>query len=175
MATMGKKGNMEYALDRRQFLRTMAAGFFAAPLCGVAQARQKPNVLFIAVDDLRPALGCYGDETAVTPNIDALARKGVLFQRAYCQQAVCSPSRLSLITGRRPDTIRVWDLATHFRNTMPDLVTLPQHFKQHAVWLAGFEVAFNNAAGWLRGLSGDTGQLQGRAVKHTGVQRAMGQ
>jgi len=90
-----------------------------------------PNVLFLAIDDLRPALGCYGDPLALTPHIDELARRGILFQRAYCQQAVCSPSRLSLLTGRRPDTIRVWDLATHFRRARPDAVTLPQHFKNH--------------------------------------------
>ncbi len=91
----------------------------------------KPNVLLIAIDDLRPALGCYGDEVAVTPNIDRLASRGTVFKRAYCQQAVCSPSRLSLLTGRRPDTIRVWDLGTHFRAALPDVVTLPQHFKKH--------------------------------------------
>ena len=97
-----------------------------------AQISSQPiNVLFIAIDDLRPALGCYGDQTAITPNIDRLARQGIVFNRAYCQQAVCSPSRLSLLTGRRPDTIRVWDLATHFRATVPNIVTLPQHFKNH--------------------------------------------
>jgi len=96
-----------------------------------ANAEQLYNVLFIAIDDLRPALACYGDRQAVTPNIDRLASRGTLFHRAYCQQAVCSPSRLSLLTGRRPDTIRVWDLATHFRAALPDVVTLPQHFKNH--------------------------------------------
>ena len=84
-----------------------------------------------AARDLRPALGCYDDKTAVTPNIDQLASRGLVFRRAYCQQAVCSPSRLSLLTGRRPDTIKVWDLKTHFRTTVPDIVTLPQHFKNH--------------------------------------------
>ena len=94
-----------------------------------AGVEKRPNVLFIAIDDLRPVLGCYGDEMVITPNIDRLARRGTVFERAYCQQAVCGPSRLSLMTGRRPDTTRVWDLNTHFRKALPDAVTLPQHFK----------------------------------------------
>ena len=94
-------------------------------------ARSAPNVLFIAVDDLRPALGSYGDTVAISPNIDRIASQGTVFNRAYCQLAVCGPSRLSLLSGHRPDTIRVWDLSTHFRETFPDLVTLPQHFKNH--------------------------------------------
>jgi iduronate 2-sulfatase len=105
-----------------------------ALLSQAADAREtarRPNVLFIAIDDLRPALGCYGDRVAITPNIDRLASRGSVFSRAYCQQAVCSPSRLSLLTGQRPDTIRVWDLRTHFRDALPAVVTLPQHFKNH--------------------------------------------
>jgi iduronate 2-sulfatase len=94
-------------------------------------AGDRPNVLFIAVDDLRATLGCYGDAKAKTPNIDALARRGLRFNRAYCQQAVCNPSRQSLLTGRRPDSIRVWNLVEHFRQTAPDAVSLPQHFKEH--------------------------------------------
>ena len=98
---------------------------------GAATASARPNVLFVAIDDLRPVLGCYGNKTAVTPNIDRLADRGTVFQHAYCQQAVCSPSRMSLMTGRRPDTTRVWDLATHFRKSLPRVITLPQHFKAH--------------------------------------------
>lgn len=101
----------------------------ATPWSRAQTTTNRLNVLFIAIDDLRPALACYGDPIAITPHIDALARRGTTFTRAYCQQALCSPSRLSLLTGRRPDTIRVWDLATHFRVALPDVVTLPQYFK----------------------------------------------
>lgn len=83
----------------------------------------------IAVDDLRPQMGCYGDPDALTPHLDRLAGRSVIFDRAYCQQAVCNPSRASLLTGLRPDTLRVWNLATHFRKNHPEVVTLPQHFK----------------------------------------------
>ena len=91
----------------------------------------RKNVLFISIDDLRPSLGCYGDRTAITPHIDKIAEKGTTFYRAYCQQALCSPSRLSLLTGLRPNSIKVWDLNTHFRESVPKSITLPQHFKNH--------------------------------------------
>ena len=89
----------------------------------------RKNVLFISIDDLRPTLGCYGDKTAITPNIDKIAEKGTTFYRAYCQQSLCSPSRLSLLTGLRPNSTKVWDLNTHFRESVPKAVTLPQYFK----------------------------------------------
>jgi len=104
---------------------------------------KRPNVLFIAVDDLRPELGCYGAKTILTPNIDRIAKQGMTFLRAYCQQAVCSPSRTSLLTGARPDTTKVWDLVTHFRDAMPDAVTLPQHFKDHGYFVQGIGKIFH--------------------------------
>ncbi|MDG1898199.1 MAG: sulfatase-like hydrolase/transferase [Fuerstiella sp.] len=94
-------------------------------------AGSRPNILFIAVDDLRPELGCYGCSHIHSPNIDALAASGRLFERAYCQQAVCNPSRTSLMTGMRPDSIGVTGNHSHFRTNRPDVVTLPQHFKNH--------------------------------------------
>lgn len=90
----------------------------------------KRNVLFIAADDLRPTLGCYGDEVAITPHLDALAAKGTTFLRAYCQQSVCNASRASIMTGRRPDSTGVYNLTTHFRKALPDVKTLPQQFRE---------------------------------------------
>jgi len=107
----------------------------AVALTAVAQnhsntSAKRPNVLFIAVDDLRPELGCYGNTIVRTPNIDKLSANSTVFLNAYCQQAVCAPSRTSVLTGLRPNTTRVWDLTTHFRSNLPDVVTLPQYFKQ---------------------------------------------
>ena len=89
------------------------------------------NVLFIVVDDLRGNVGAFGDPLAVTPNIDALAKRGTVFLNAHCQIAICNPSRASVMTGLRPDTLEVWGLTKHFRAHKPDVVTLPQLFKQH--------------------------------------------
>ena len=92
-------------------------------------SKNKPNILFIAIDDLRPELGAYGSEIAITPNMDALAANGLLFNNAYCQEAICSPSRASVMTGSRPETIKVIENFSYFRDLNPDIITLPQHLK----------------------------------------------
>jgi iduronate 2-sulfatase len=91
-------------------------------------AQSRPNVLFIAVDDLKPVLGCYGDQLVKTPNIDRLAKRGTVFMQNYCQQAVCGPTRASLMTGMRPDYTKVWDLKTRMRDVNPGILSLPQYF-----------------------------------------------
>ena len=93
--------------------------------------KKKPNILFLAIDDLRPEIGAYGSDIAITPNLDKLADEGLLFNKAYCQEPICSPSRASLMTGARPETINVIENFTYFREANPDITTLPQHFKNN--------------------------------------------
>ena len=95
----------------------------------IATAAEKPNILLICVDDLKPVLGCYGDAHAKTPNLDQLAARGLRLDRAYCNQAVCSPSRNALMTGLRPQTLGIYELSTNFRKARPDAITVAQHFK----------------------------------------------
>ena len=108
-------------------VRTFLSLATALVLAGTASAG-KPNVLLVVADDLRAELGCYGS-AAKTPHLDSLAKRGVRFEGAYCQQAVCNPSRSSFLCGRRPDTLHLWNNGTHFREKNPDAVTLPEHFK----------------------------------------------
>jgi iduronate 2-sulfatase len=116
-------------------LRTQAAGPDA--FGGATHAtRKKPNVLFIAVDDMNNDMGCCGHPLVKTPNLDRLASQGTLFARNYNQYPLCSPSRCSLLTGLRPDTTRVFDLKYHFRQGLPDVVTLPQLFIQNGYYVA---------------------------------------
>jgi arylsulfatase A-like enzyme len=106
--------------------------------------KARPNVLFIAVDDLRPELGCYGSVHIKSPHIDQLAQDGILFTQAHCQSAVCNPSRASLLTGLRPDTLKVWDLQSNFRDHKPEAITLPQVFKQNGFHSVGIGKIFHN-------------------------------
>jgi len=110
-----------------KFMRSFLV-FFSLVFC--AFSNEKPNVLFIASDDLTRSISCYGDPVAVTPHLDRLSKKGIRFDKAYCQLPLCNPTRASILTGLRPDTIQVYDLVKHFRDAVPDVVTLPQLFKK---------------------------------------------
>lgn len=140
---------MTGSLKRREFIKLggvaagagMFSGAFPAPR---AQGLSRPNFLFITADDLRPELGCYGVEAIRTPHIDRLAREGMLFSRAYCQMPVCNPSRASLMTGFRPDTLGVYDNETSFRKVAPSLVTLPQIVKSRGYRSVGVGKVFHN-------------------------------
>lgn len=94
-------------------------------------AAEKPNVLLICVDDLKPVLGCYGDKLAKTPNLDRLAARGMRFDLAYCNQSVCGPSRLNLMLGSRSTSTGIYNFGVGFRDCMPDAVTLTQHFMKN--------------------------------------------
>lgn len=100
--------------------------------------KKKPNILFIAVDDLRTELGCYGNEQIKSPNIDKLASEGLTFNRAYCQQPICMASRASLMSGLRPDTLNIYNCAS-LEEDAPGILTLDQHFENNGyeIWAAG--------------------------------------
>jgi len=123
-------------MQRRNFLKiatigalTKTAAWSSAPINYFSDKRR--NVLFIAVDDLKPLIGAFGSSEVHTPHMDRLAKRGIIFKNNHCQQAICGPSRASLMTGLRPDTTKVWDLKTTMRSIIPNVVTLPQHFIHH--------------------------------------------
>lgn len=122
---------------------------FLAFLCLIAVARassadaKRPNVLFIAYDDLKPLLGAYGHSQVKSPNIDRLATRGAVFLNAACQFPVCGPSRASILTGMRPEATGVLDLKTKMRDVIPDVITLPQHFKNNGYTTAGIGKIFD--------------------------------
>lgn len=126
-------------------LAAFAAGALASPAVGIAAPQKvqgdsqtsRKNILMIAVDDLKPLLGCYGDSIAKTPNLDRLAASATVFNAAFCQQAISAATRASLLTGWCPDRTRVWDLKTLIRDCNPEVVTLPQHFIANGYTVAG--------------------------------------
>jgi arylsulfatase A-like enzyme len=122
-------------ISRRDFIKITAGSATIIGLTGLescVKLRQtKMNVLFIAVDDLRPQLGCYDHKQMISPNIDKIASEGTIFERAYCQQAICSPSRISLLSGLRCETTKIYGLKFHLAEKWPDTVSLPHHFKNN--------------------------------------------
>lgn len=105
---------------------------------------QKPNILIVSVDDLRPELGCYGNSVIQTPSFDRFAQQGMAFKQAYCQNASCAPSRASFMIGKRPDSTRVWRLGERFRDAVPDTVTMPEYFKRHGYHTLSMGKVYHN-------------------------------
>ncbi len=134
-------------------MRTLLPHLFVSLLllASAKGASPKTNVLFIMADDYRAELSTYGSN-AVTPNMERLAKKSLQLDRMYAQQAVCNPSRSSMLTGRRPDTLKVWSNSRHFRETNPDVPTLPLWFKEHGYSSRCVGKIFHN---WHTDIKGD--------------------
>lgn len=137
---------MRHFILSPRYLVTLSS-IFLVSLCVLtglpATAAERPNVLLILVDDLKPSFGAYGDEWVHSPNLDRLASRGLRFDRAYCNQAVCAPSRNNLLIGSRSTSIGVYSLGYHFRRAVPDAVTLPQYFMIHGYHAAGIGKVFH--------------------------------
>jgi len=140
--------DMPYSVNRREFLKLTAAGVSVFTLPGCASASQgrvskqakRPNILFIAIDDLNDWIGCLGGHPDVkTPNLDKLAQRGVLFTNAHCSAPACNPSRASLMTGILPSSSGVYHNPHPWRKSriLSDAVTLPQHFMTHGYRVVG--------------------------------------
>lgn len=137
--------------DRRGFLKTLGAGALGAACAsalpgGAAPDKSRPNVLFIAIDDLNDWIGCMGGHPqSITPNMDTLAREGVLFENAHCQAPICTPSRASLLSGLYPSTSGLYFLSPQYREaeTLRNMTTLPQYFMEHGYRSLGVGKVFH--------------------------------
>ena len=112
-------------------MKNLLAIFILFAGLAAVQAAPRPNVLFIAVDDWNDWVGCLGHAQAKTPNVDRLAKRGLLFTNAHCVSPVCNPSRVALMTGLRPGTTGVYENGAVMRKVAPGVVTIPQHFRKH--------------------------------------------
>src|SRR5262245_21340373 len=122
--------------------KTLPASGYASDRIFGSEQSKRLNVLLIVVDDLNTELGCYGNSTVLTPNIDRLAKRGVRFERAYCQYALCAPSRWSFLSGLRPETTGIFEFQTLLRQKIPDVVFLPQLFREQGYFTAGMGKVF---------------------------------
>jgi iduronate 2-sulfatase len=152
--------------SRRQFLQMLGTSTTALFFAASCQSRRKrPNVLFIAVDDLRTELGCYGNKHIKSPNIDQLAKQGIIFDRAYCQQPICMASRASLLSGYRPDFARIYNCES-LDNCVPDSLTLNKHFENNGynIWASGkiYHHDIDRKKQWGDNYFNATGDWQGR-------------
>ena len=130
---------------KKQYILTLLYSTFLLLLsCSSPQKIDKPNILFVSIDDLRPTLGAYGDAVVVSPNLDRFAKEGMTFRQTFCQAAVCAPSRASLMTGIRPDSTRVWHLGDKFREINPETVTMPQYFSKFGYHTVNIGKIFHN-------------------------------
>ena len=125
-----------YGMGRRDFLAAASGAALLGASCAISRrsrdGEQRPDILFIAVEDMSPFLSCYGHPVVRTPHLDDLATRGVRFELAYCQMALCNPSRASVITGLRPGTTGVFGNATDWRTRVPDsMMTLPEFFREN--------------------------------------------
>jgi len=144
---MGLSLGMNQNVSRRKFLGMAGSGIAALGLPArlFAADRKKPNVLFIAVDDLRPQLGCYGHKQMISPNIDSLASQGVTFLRSYCQVPVCGASRASLMTGVRPTKDRFIGYNTWAEKDFPGALSVAEHFKNNGYYTISNSKVFHHA------------------------------
>ena len=148
-----KQKSVSCSYTRREFLSTSLKAGAAAFTTGLlpqfsAHAENRFNVLFLVVDDLQPLLGCYGHANMHTPNIDRIAQRGTLFKRAYCQFPVCNPSRASVLTGLRPNSIGVHNNTDDFLKTVPDAISLPHQFKNHGYHTHSIGKVAHGSAAW---------------------------
>ena len=142
-------------MNRRQFINSVGA------TAGLAASRQKPNVVFLSVDDLNDWVGCLGGYPGVqTPNIDKLAKRGVLFSDNHCAAPLCNPSRTALFSGLRPSTTGIYNNEQYLRPNLPELVTMPQHFRRNGYHAAGAGKVFHHVAGFNPPDQWDEFQLQ---------------